>query len=194
MKPADIKLSMASAGTLLSFTFHWSSGTYSTWSSTNWTHIKNGQHTSVCIFASLPPLLWFSKRTVPCNWPVFRPQDVSLTHKTAPSPVRRVAENHTRRFVCSQKASFIGVWRRQLLGNNLVHSNTDWNFFYESASAGCSGADDDKTLQRESSTSSLLSPGVVLKVASANAGRFSLISARAPTQTERRMYCSSKVF
>lgn len=35
MKPADMKLSVASAGTLLSFTFHWPGGTNSTWSSTN---------------------------------------------------------------------------------------------------------------------------------------------------------------
>ncbi len=46
MKPADMKLSMASAGTLLSFTSHWSSGTYSTWSSTNWTH----EHITLCYF------------------------------------------------------------------------------------------------------------------------------------------------
>lgn len=53
MKPADMKLSMASAGTLLSLASHWSSGTHSTWSSTNWTRARQILKVTLCFSVSI---------------------------------------------------------------------------------------------------------------------------------------------
>ena len=152
MKPADMKLSMASAGTLLSFTSHWSSGTYSTWSSTNWTHTNRWQHFFHWgyVFTSNSnsiPLLG-----VPCSWPVDCPQDTSLTHKTAPLSVQLGLRSSRDSLTQTRGLDFRLVYLQEACGGvdcqvtiwcNQTQSVVQQSFFYESASGGCSGADDD---------------------------------------------------
>lgn len=161
MKPADMKLSMASAGTLLSFTSHWSSGTYSTWSSTNWTHTNRRQHFfSVRIFlykrwgyflyVTLIPLHQSPWRTLqlagrlPSGY-LTDSQDSSIISPAQLKEQQRQPHSDRRgRFplVYLQEACG-GVDCQVTIWCNQTQSVVQQSFFYESANSGCSGADDD---------------------------------------------------
>ena len=120
MKPADMKLSMASAGTLLSFPFHWSSGTYSTWSSTNYTHDGTQTPWATCVHLdSSSPV----KSSIPSTYLA-----------TDRSSVPWISDGLTRQLhhlwcllgLSAGGPSFFfpDRWRRRLLSNNLLWANT----------------------------------------------------------------------